>query len=152
MINQMMLRVTNKIRKLSLVKIGTREPILKALYRSLMARALYLWLMRCIKRSLINLISLNSMSLGAVTILHTIASSTMVAATIWLTQLFIGPMMPSRQKQGNRWEKEVWVHLSRDLSLEIKTTSICQSSVMEVLPSCQIYRDQVTVHKRASDK
>jgi len=149
MISQMMSRATNKIRKLSLVKIGTRERILKALYRSLMTWALSLWLMKSIKRSLINLISLNSMSLGAVTILHTIASSTMVAATTWLSLLFIGPMMPSRQKQGNRWEKEVWVHLSRDLS---KITSICHSSVMEVLPSCQIYRDQATVHRRASDK
>jgi hypothetical protein len=148
----MMSRATNKIRKLSLVKIGTREPILKALYRSLMTWALSLWLMKYIKRSQINLISLNSMSLGAVTILHTIASSTMVAATTWLTLIFIGPMMPSRQRQGNKWEKEVLVHLSRDLSLEIKTTSICHSSVMEVLPSCQIYLDQVTVLRRASDK
>ena len=148
----MMSRATNKIRKLSLVKIGTREPILKALYRSLMTWALSLWLMKSIKRSQINLISLNSMSLGAVTILHTIASSTMVAATIWLSLLFIGPMMQSRQMLGNRWEKEVLVHLSKDLSLEIKTTSICHSSVMEALPSCQIYRDQVTVHRRALDR
>lgn len=148
----MMSRATNKIRKLSLVKIGTREPILKALYRSLMTWALSLWLMKSIKRSQINLISLNSMSLGAVTILHTIASSTMVAATIWLSLLFIGPMMQSRQMLGNRWEKEVLVHLSKDLSLEIKTTSICHSSVMEALPSCQIYLDQATVHRRASDK